>query len=104
MSEINPVKEDISDEVLNLLTEEEKENLQNFNSKGIKIKSITPTEKVEFLEEATEADESDEEDTEVLDDFEENDSVNSSFSTSNNSDSDILKNTNQDFSDLFSDF
>ena len=102
-----PVKEDISEEVLNLLTEEERENLKNFNSKGIRIGDIVPTEEVELLEEASEEDESDIEDNSPIEDFEENVSIDTSSSTvssSDSSNSDILKSTNKDFSDLFSDF
>jgi len=101
-----PVKENIPEEVLNLLTEEERENLHNFNSKGIRISDIVPTEKVELLEEADESDESEEEDDSPIEGFEENISVNTTSvnTNSSSSNSDILKNTNKDFSDLFSDF
>lgn len=93
------VVNNVSPEILELLTEEERESLEEFNSMGIDINQYANfSSNVDDPEEDTD----DELDEEVIGEKNATSSLNSSKNIT--TDSNILKETNQDFSDMFSDF
>lgn len=92
------VVNDVRPEVLELLSEEERESLEEFSSMGIDIRQYA-----NFSSNDDEADDVDDElDEEVIGEVNTTSSVNSNDNIA--TDSNVLKETNQDFSDMFSDF